>query len=116
MHAGDGHLPGRARAVNHADAADVSGRGPVGRPRYRAQPLLAWSGCPACGVTVPAGDAAGAEGVACCWRGTVPPAGFQRDFPEPLALPSLPEAGRLLDAQPDQIRALHTPPLLTIVP
>jgi hypothetical protein len=44
--AGDGHLPGRARAVRHTDAADVSGRDPVGRPRDRAQLLLAWSGCP----------------------------------------------------------------------
>jgi DNA-binding CsgD family transcriptional regulator len=35
-------------------------------------------------------------------RGTVPPAGFERDFPEPLLLAplSLPDAGRLLDAQP----------------
>jgi hypothetical protein len=35
-----------ARPVRHADAADVSGRDPVGRPRHRAQLLLAWSGCP----------------------------------------------------------------------
>jgi hypothetical protein len=44
--AGDRHRPGRAQAVRYADAADVSGRDPAGRPRNRAQPLLAWSGCP----------------------------------------------------------------------
>ena len=35
-------------------------------------------------------------------RGTDPPAGFERDFPEPLLLAplSLPDAGRVLDAQP----------------
>jgi hypothetical protein len=35
-------------------------------------------------------------------RGTVPPAGFERDFPEPLLLAplNLPDAGRVLDAQP----------------
>ncbi len=35
-------------------------------------------------------------------RGVVPPAGFERDFPEPLLLAplSLPDAGRVLDAQP----------------
>ncbi|HEY3089050.1 MAG TPA: AAA family ATPase [Jatrophihabitantaceae bacterium] len=36
-----------------------------------------------------------------CARGEVPPAGFERDFPDlPLAPLALPEAGRLLDAQP----------------
>jgi hypothetical protein len=44
--AGDGHLPGRARAVRHAGAADVSGRAPVRRPRDHAKPILAWRGCP----------------------------------------------------------------------
>ena len=38
--AGDGHRPGRAGAVHHAEAADVGGRVPVGRPRNRGQPLL----------------------------------------------------------------------------
>ncbi len=34
-------------------------------------------------------------------RGTVPPRGFERDFPQLLVAPlSLPDAGRLLDAQP----------------
>ena len=34
-------------------------------------------------------------------RGSVPPAGFERDFPQLLLAPlSLPDAGRLLDAQP----------------
>src|SRR4029077_8176104 len=34
-------------------------------------------------------------------RGNVPPAGFERDFPQLLLAPlSLPDAGRLLDAQP----------------
>ena len=44
--AGDGHPPGRARAVRHAVAADAGGRGPCRRPRHRAQPRLARSGGP----------------------------------------------------------------------
>ena len=59
--AGDGHLPGRARAVRHADAADVSGRDPS--PGHETAPSCSWLGVavPARGVTLPEGEVACAE-------------------------------------------------------
>src|SRR6516225_8194918 len=47
-------------------------------------------------------------------RGNVPPAGFERDFPRRLLLPlSLPDAGRLLDAQPRPPRGRAREQVLT---
>jgi hypothetical protein len=45
-HAGNGHRPGGARSGHYAQAADVSGRDPVGRPQNRGQPLLGRNGRP----------------------------------------------------------------------
>ena len=52
----------------------------------------------------PSPPAAWNQSSSCCWSaraGTCLPAGFERDFPQLLLAPlSLPDAGRLLDAQP----------------